>query len=106
MRCGQASRDTVACAFSLNRPIWRLVPILKRGNSNAGDAAASHYPVDLLDKGSAMLSSDLPSASMPNLSSVTAAMSKSNAANPYPKLTRQVDPDSISHPNSNGEVPP
>ena len=66
----------------------------------------SHYAVDAIDKGSAMLSSDLPSASIPNLSSVTAATSKSDAANTYPTLTRQADPDSINHPNSNGEVLP
>jgi hypothetical protein len=45
-----------------------------------------------------MLSSDFPSALTPNLSSVPAARSNSSAAIPYPKLTRQADPDSISQP--------
>ena len=53
-----------------------------------------------------MLSSDFPSASTPNLSSVPAARSSSNAAIAYPKLTRQADPDSISQPNKRGEVLP
>ena len=53
-----------------------------------------------------MLSSDFPSASIPSTSSVPAAISSNAAANAYPALTRQADPDSMSQPNSSGEVLP
>ena len=54
-----------------------------------------------------MLSSDFPSALTPSVSSVPAVRSSSSAAIPYPKLTRQADPDSISQSIKRGEkLPP
>jgi len=59
-----------------------------------------------VESGSAMLSSDLPSASIPSTNSVPAATSSSAAANAYPPLTRHADPDSMSQPNRSSDVLP
>jgi hypothetical protein len=62
--------------------------------------------VHQLDSGSAMLSRDFPSASIPSTNSVAAASRSNAAANAYPALTLQADPDSMSQPNRSGEVLP
>ena len=58
------------------------------------------------DNGPAMLSSDLPSASTPSLSSAIAAISRSNAATRYPKLTCHAEPVSMRAPNTEGAIVP
>lgn len=50
------------------------------------------------ESGSAMLSSDLPSASIPSFHSATAARSKRAAARTYPPPTFQLEPDCTSPP--------
>ena len=57
-----------------------------------------------MESGSAMLSSDLPSASIPSTNSVPVAISGSATANP--PLTRHADPDSMSQPNRSSDVLP
>ena len=51
-----------------------------------------------------MLSSDFPSASIPNTSSVPAAIRSKAAARAYPVLTRQADPDWMSQPTGSASA--
>ena len=83
-RAGASISDTMATtAIAINRftGSYRLVPLTLLPENGC----TRRY----WDSGSAMLSRDLPSASTLSLSSTAAAITRSEAANRYPRLTLQ-----------------